>query len=354
MEVRLARPGPVTVRRRRHLPVPGEVLVSVGDLVEPQDVVARATASGGLALLNVSRELGAGRRAASEFLTAREGQMLVRDEVLARRRLWLGLRQRTVRAPAESRLLLSFGPWVYLSRSPRVVSVEAGLRGRVAEVHAEWGAVIEARGVRVPAVWGTGGVRSGILRLATEHPEEVLGPERVDERCRGAIVVAGAGVLPRALGRLEELGARGLVSGGLQPGLLAAVRSVSFPLAVTDGFGAVAMASVLWEALAEHHGREATLAGQEEDAWAGEGPEVFVPVSLEAADAAQPVARLGVGARVRIVREPHLGRVGRVEALPERPQPMPSGVRLPAARIALEGGGHVLAARQNLEIVSQP
>lgn len=337
------------LRRRRQLPQLGEVLVAQGDVVEPLDVVARTTQSGGLALLNVSRELGAGARPADAFLAGKPGQMLLRGETLARRRFFLGLRERKVTAPGDARLLSSYGPWVYLARSPSMVEVLAGYRGRVVEVHQGWGVVLEIRGALLQGVWGGGGESIGVLRLLGPHPEESVGPERVDERCRGAIAVAGAGVSARALGRLEDVGARGLIAGSLSLDSFPLCSSVSFPVLITEGVGAWSMARPAWELLEGLQGREASLVGRPVNAWEDEWPEVFVPGTGEHAPAEPAVTGLAAGQRVRVARDPHAGRVGWIESLAAWPQPIESGARLEVAVVALEGGGRAAIPLANLE-----
>lgn len=345
--------GRTRFRRRRHLPRPGEVRVSPGDLLRPEEVVARALTSGGVRLLNVARALGVGSDQAERFLVCRPGQALVRGEVVARRRTLLGLRQRRLASPADARLLGAYGSWALLSGQPQVVEVLAGYRGSVAEVHEGWGAVLECQGVLVEAVWGCGGPGWGPLRLGSGHAEESLAPESVDDRLRGALVVAGAGAHPRALARLAEVGARGLVVGSLDARALETLPHLPYPVVLTDGFGSLAMAAPAWELLAESRDREASMVGVPGDAWEGSGPEVFVPLSGEEPLTPVPAeARLEPGRRVRLLREPHLGRTGVVESLIPWPHRLPSGALVGAAWVSLEGGGRVAVANCNLELLS--
>lgn len=340
-----------TLLRRRQLPQLGQVLVSRGDWVEPQDPVARASPGGGLAIVNVGRELGVGPVEVEGYLSSRPGQAVLQGEPLAIRRTLFGLRQRRVLAPVDGRVLSVYGPWLYLARSPGSVEMVARYRGRVAQVHQGWGVVLEVTGAAVAGVWGSGGEGSGVLRVMAEHPEERLSAERVDERCRGAICIAGSGLGRRALGRLEDVGARGLLLGSLEVDTAALCGGLSFPVVVTEGLGTLGMASPAWEVLQGMDGREASLLGHPRDAWNGRQPELFIAdPGVEAAVRPQ-VPGLRPGSRVRILREPHAGRLAVVEALPSWPQAVESGERLEAAVVSLEGGGRATVALANLSEV---
>ncbi len=63
-------------------------------------------------------------------------------------------------------------------------------------------------------------------------------------------------------------------------------------------------------------------------------------------------APLNVGARVRIVRPPHLGAVGTVTAIVPKAQRVASGARLQGAQVELGGGtGKVFVPYVNLELL---
>ena len=60
---------------------------------------------------------------------------------------------------------------------------------------------------------------------------------------------------------------------------------------------------------------------------------------------------LEAGNRVRILRAPYLGAVGRVEDVLEHPQTIESGARVPVARVNLAEGQSPLVPLANLEVI---
>ncbi|MDI6894386.1 MAG: hypothetical protein AB1503_07910 [Bacillota bacterium] len=89
------------IRRERRLPFPGEVLVEVGQVVEPQTVVARTTVMPGMPyVVEVARELGVERGEVGRYLLKVPGERVATGEVLARADRGLG-GVRECRSPCE-------------------------------------------------------------------------------------------------------------------------------------------------------------------------------------------------------------------------------------------------------------
>jgi hypothetical protein len=84
-------------------------------------------------------------------------------------------------------------------------------------------------------------------------------------------------------------------------------------------------------------------------------PEVVVPLAgrrAEGGPAAAVVAGgLAPGTRVRIIREPHFGRLGRVTELPSALQQLPTEASVRVLVVDLEGGGRHVLPRANVEII---
>ena len=72
-----------TIRRERLLPVRGQVLVQPGDLVGPQDVVARCEVPGEIRMLDVSRGLKARRDRVGKLVRVAEGDTVQAGDLLA-------------------------------------------------------------------------------------------------------------------------------------------------------------------------------------------------------------------------------------------------------------------------------
>ncbi|HLQ34454.1 MAG TPA: hypothetical protein VK457_17355 [Chloroflexota bacterium] len=117
---------------RRQLQAPGSVVVSPGDVVQPDTIVAEGQA--GVQPLVV--ELGE----AQPIVLA--GQEVQAGEMLARRKKMLG-RDREIVAPAAGKVLLLDAGELLLQPPPVTVKLDAQLPGIIAAVRPAWGADVE-------------------------------------------------------------------------------------------------------------------------------------------------------------------------------------------------------------------
>ena len=337
------------LRRERLLPEPGEVLVQVGDFVQAMDVVARLHLPSHIQAVDVVRDLRLRDEDIRPYLTKELGETVKAGEPLAVRRGPLGLGGRAARAPAEGRLWRIVGRWVLLEGEPRPLEVRAYLRGRVVRVVESRGAVVETQAALVEGAWGTGGEGYGVLKVVAGRTDP-LDRAAVDISCRGSVVVCGFLDSAEALQELAKVQAQGVIAGSLRARVLAVAEEVGLPLVVTEGFGTAPMNADAYALLAQHEGDEVSLLGCAPGVHAQRGPEVAIPVPESGEPAPEPPAGVAVGARVRVLRGPHMGKVGVVQALPLHPQPVDGALRW-GARVQLEGGELVFVPWNNLALM---
>lgn len=324
------------LRRKRLLPEPGEVLVQVGDFVQAMDVVARLHLPSHIQAVDVARDLRLRDEDIRPYLTKELGEVVKAGEPLALRRGRLGLGGRASRAPVEGRLWRIVGRWVLLEGEPRPLEVRAYLRGRVVQLVESRGAVVETQAALVEGAWGLGGEGYGVLKVLAGRTDP-LDRAVVDISCRGSVVVCGLLDSPEALQELARVQAQGVIAGSLWARVLPVAEEVGLPLVVTEGFGIAPMNADAYALLAQHEGGEVSLLGCAAGTRAEQGPEVAIPVVESEGPVPEPLAEVAVGARVRVLRGPHVGKVGTVQALPPHPQPADGAPRW-GARVRLEGG----------------
>ncbi|MDI7275568.1 MAG: hypothetical protein QME94_06285 [Anaerolineae bacterium] len=313
------------VEHERRLPEAGEVLVSRGDWVQGDDIVARCRRPGQLRVVDVAGTLGVPIGRAGRCLRVAIGQEVQPEEVLAATGF---MGWRTVRAPVAGRVAEVVAGRIFIEEPPQVVEVRACLPGQVSQVIPQWGAVIRATVSRVVGVWGSGGTCSGPLLLRARSGADTLQWIGIDLACRGRIVVGGRCLDQRVLLRAARFRVLGLVVGGLAEHLRARVKELGLPVVVTDGLGAVPMAGPVFELLAQHDGRQALLSGGRAEP-APEPPALSIPLSsVRGPVNVAPERPLAVGDRVRLTRAPYLGAVGWVLAIDEVDGETRVGVRL--------------------------
>jgi hypothetical protein len=243
---------------------------------------------------------------------------------------------------------------VLLEVEPELIEVRAFLKGTVTAVTPGQGVVIEAAGAVVQGTWGCGGEAFGVLRVVADRPDEPLKARVIDVACHGAIVIGGAWIDAAALQQAMQLQVRGLIAGSMDGELRAQAEAAPFPIILTEGFGCVPMAELVFQLLRGQTGREASISADTRTRFGVTRPEVLIPLPTESRPSPPPPpgAPLTAGARVRVVRPPYFGAVGVVAAVPEKSQRLDSGARVYGAEVDLGGNtGTVFVPYVNLELL---
>ena len=354
------------VRRARRLPLRGEVLVQPGEAVGAEAVVARAERPGNLHTVRAAQMLHIEPHELDAYLLKRPGEPVEAGEPLARTQGLWGLFRSEVSSPVTGLVedVSAVSGHVRVRERPSVVEVRAHIAGRVAEVLPGEGAVIETRAALVQGIFGVGGERRGQLRVATSGPEAGLRPDDVGE-CQGCVLVAGSGAEGPAIASAAAAGATALVVGAVTDDALRSYvgydigvaitghEPLPMTLIITEGFGELAMARRTWELLASLEGKLASVDGATQIRAGVIRPEVVVPreATGESEATAAPKQALEVGSRVRVIREPHFGALGRVAALPPELTEIATESRVRVAVVELDRGDRVRVPRANLELI---
>ncbi len=339
-----------TIRRERTLPLSGEVVVRMGQRVEPWDAVAQAAVPGGYRIIEIAQALKVQEGSIRRYLLKREGDEVKVGEPIAVRR---GFFRRAVRSPVNGFLAAVGAGRVLIEAGMAVVELRAGMRGRVSSVRSNWGVVVETVGAIVQGVWGNGKEGHGVLKVLADSPHSVLTRESIEVGFQGAVVLAGQGTTLEALKFAQEMQVRGIIVGSLEAALLEAASAAIFPIIVTEGWGVISMSSVIFDALKSNDGREVSLSGRVQTGWEQVRPEVIVPLLASGAPPTELMADFSFeeGATVRILRQPYMGATGTVVALPASPRKLATGGAFLGAEVELPTHGRVFVPFANLELI---
>jgi hypothetical protein len=353
------------VRKSRRLPLPGQVLVGIGDRVGAEDVVARTELPGKVHLINFSNVLGVLPDEIAGTLRVEIGGAIEEGQLLAEHRSFFGLFRSRVLAPIRGRLesVSEVTGQTVLREPPQPVEVRAYIDGEVVEIIEGEGVVVETRAALVQGIFGLAGEVHAPLVMACKAPGESLEVDRIREEHRGKIIVGGAQATLGALRRAIEIGVAGVVVGGFayhdirellgyDVGVaVTGTEELGTTLVVTEGFGRIAMARATFELLAGHDGAQASISGATQIRAGVIRPEVVIP-RQEADDAALPAALgLDIGAPVRCIRAPYFGQIGVVTQLPVELARMPSETMVRVLEVELEGGEKAMIPRANVEVI---
>jgi hypothetical protein len=338
-----------TLRRKRRLPVEGQVLVVTGDLVQSGDIVARAQLNSRHLILDAGRILGVPSEQAQRMIQREVGEAVEEGAILAGKR---GVGSRQLRAPMAGMIAAISEGQVLLQVSDDSASLQARVPGQIVDVQPNRGATIECVCAWAQALWGNGKLGEGILQLTSNRADDTFTADQIDMSLRGAILVAGRCEHKQALELAAQVPIRGLVLGSLTTKLMPIAQKVSYPIVLMEGFGITAMNADAFKLLSNHNGDVATINAQVHDPLTGDRPELIIPIK----DAGRPpqtveMQSFRIGQNVRVMTGPDKGRLGEILNLLPPSTLFESGIRTSGALVALEYGPQSSYPLANLELL---
>lgn len=358
------------VSKERRLPLPGEVLVKVGDRVKATQVVARTELPGNVESVNVANRLGVPPEDVPQCMLKREGERIEKGEVIAQSKSFFGLFksscQATVTGTVET--ISSVTGQVLLREPPLPVEVRAYIDGVVTEVLPREGVVVETPATFIQGIFGIGGEVQGQLVMVVSSPDDVLDAEHLTEAVRGKVVVGGSLVTAAAIRKAIAVGAKGILAGGLHDKdlkeflgydlgvAITGNEDKGITLIVTEGFGKIRMAEGTFDLLRRCQGMECSLNGATQIRAGVIRPEVVIPRQdrrPEQEGASEGAGNMVVGSPIRVIREPYFGRLGRVSDLPAELQRIESETMVRVLEVTFEDGKRAIVPRANVELIEK-
>jgi hypothetical protein len=356
------------VRKTRRLPLPGQVVVEVGQKVKAADVVARTQLPGKVNLINLANLLGVMPDELAATLTIKLGDPIKTGQIIAQSKSFFGLFKSTATSPIDGTLesVSDVTGSAVLREPPIPVEVTAYVDGKVVEIIPDEGVIIESTAALVQGIFGLAGEVTAPLAIVAKSPDQVLEAKDLTKDHAGVIVIGGARATLAALRRAIELGVAGVVCGGFayqdvkellgyDVGVaVTGSEPLTTTLVVTEGFGDIAMARATYDLLASLTGKRASINGATQIRAGVIRPEVVVPHAVTDDDARINGAQHGLelGAPVRCIRAPYFGRIGTVSGLPVDLHTMPSETKVRVLEVDF-AGTKVVIPRANVEVIEQ-
>lgn len=355
------------IHRRRMLPLPGNLLVDVGDVVRSDEVVARAELPGKVFPVNLANQLSVAPGEIKEYLTKKEGERIEKDEILAENKPLIKWFKTEIPSPVAGTIesVSTVTGQVLLREPPRVLDLLAYVDGVIVDTIPQQGVVVETTCSLVQGIFGIGGETSGEIVMAVKAPDEPLTPSHLTAAMKGKVVVGGSFFSAEAMKQAKTVGVAGLVVGGIHDEDLRALlgydlgvaitgtEQVGFTLILTEGFGAIPMATKTFKLLSAHAGRQASISGATQIRAGVIRPEIIVPQTDAPAKGTVRTQREGIrlGDPVRIIRDPMFGRIGEVSGLPPELTKIPTESEVRVLEVRLSDGKTVVVPRTNIEVI---
>lgn len=344
-------------------------MVKQGDHVTPDQVIAQAMLPGPLQTLKLAEKLGVDAKDVLTMVKLQPGDKIEKGQVVAEGKKLFGLFKAPVAESEYEGTIESISEITgnALLREPSIpVDIKAYIQGVVAEVMPEEGAIIETRCAMIQGIFGVGGERTGVIRVAVNSPADILDANSIQDSDTGKILVGGSGITYDALTKATKVGVKGLLAGGLKDSdlvqflgydigvAITGQENISISVLVTEGFGYLQMAQRTFDLLKTLEGKTASINGATQIRAGVIRPEVICPLPADTAvsNLAKQAFELTIGTPIRVIREPYFGKLGTVTELPAQLQHVESGTEVRVLKAKIEGEGEVLVPRANVEIMA--
>jgi hypothetical protein len=356
--------------RERRLPLVGTVLAKVGDEVKAEQVVARTELPGNVQTVNVANILSVLPEDVEGTLTKPVGSPIEEGDVFAMSRSFFGLFKSKCKSPVKGTLesVSNITGQAILREPPIPVEVHAYVDGKVIEAMKREGVKVETECSFIQGIFGIGGETWGEIKLLVSKSDEPLDEKALDAGCSGKIIVGGSQVDSAFLTKAASLGVRGVVVGGIDDKdlrhflgydlgvAITGSEEKGISLIITEGFGGMRMAEKTFSLFRSLEGRKASMSGVTQIRAGVMRPEVIVAMDGGVSPSAQKgsvfsASGLEVGSAIRVIREPHFGRLGRVVDLPPELRLLETEAKVRVLEVEFEDGTRTILPRANVEMI---
>lgn len=364
------------VKKKRILPLKGDVKVSVGDDVNPDTVVAETFLPGKVEAVNIANQLGVDPEDVEAYLLKPIGEQFEKGDIYAQNKGLFGLFKTQLKAPFKGNIesISKITGQAILRAEPMPVQITAYISGKITNIYPEEGVDVESWAAFVQGIFGIGGEHYGEIVMATDNPDDILDEATITDAHRDKILIGGSMISGGALRKADSLGVAGLVVGGIDDRdlydflgynigvAITGSEDINTTLVVTEGFGAIPMAQRTFDLLKKYAGHYASINGATQIRAGVIRPEIVIsqPESdipkniLELAEKGFEMQGLNIGSVVRVIRIPYFGRIGKVIGLPPDLQLLESESRARVLEVEfLDDKSNAVVPRANVEMIEE-
>ncbi|MCK9610642.1 MAG: hypothetical protein M0R67_05620 [Candidatus Cloacimonas sp.] len=360
----------IILRKERILPLKGQVLVKKGDKVKAENVVAETLLPGKVIPFNLANKLGVTPQQLVNFIKIKPGDKITKNTVLAETKglFGLGIMKTEVLSPIEGEVEnISSVTGQILLREPRIpVQVKAFIDGLVTDIIEDEGVIIENKSAYIQGIFGLGGETFGELKMIADSSDDELDVAKIDSSCAGKIIVAGAFAPYHAIDIARKNGVKAIITGGIDDQdikkllgydigvAITGHENIGITIVCTEGFGRINMAQKTFNLLKRFEGYKTSIHGRTQIRAGVIRPEIIIPLQFEeqelvAKEVTMPI--LEIGTVIRIIRQPHFGRIAKVTALPEELTKVESETLVRVLEAEFEDGTRIIVPRANVEVI---
>lgn|GEM_PF-1515860 len=348
----------VISRIYRSLKGKGQIFVSVGQELTPDEIIGEAFISSGFRTLNLASLLSVPPEKVDKYLVRKLGQKIYKDELLAFKKGGLFWGKKVVVAPTDG-ILDFLNPKtgeLRMSFLPKKQKLASGVYGIVELVDKNRGLVlIRTQISRIYGMFGSGKPRDGTLKLLGKR-EDLIVRENIDDRLNDNILVGGSLIFKDAISAAISASVEGIITGGINAkdfrgmagGRLVFPRrlenDIGVSIVVCEGFGSIPIGEDIYQILSEYEGKFVSMDGNKglinlpsfESSSIIRVKNTNLPPFKEGVldiDVESSEAELELGMLVRVVGNSFSGNIGKLIGLDQSETLLPSGIKTYLATI---------------------
>jgi len=303
------------------LPKEGELLVKVGDMVRPFDILGYTY----LSLNSKDLKLPAGSK-----LQVSDGEAVAFDQVLSRKKKFL--KNEEIRAPFSGVVQIKSNSALAVHTPAEKFNLVSGIEARVVKVLDKLSVLLETDAVVVSGVWACGVECVGEIKIL-ENGAETLKTKDLSADDLGKILVYFGYVPEPVLQKAKTVGVVGVVCGSVEM----SQHSCPINVIVTEGFGPALMPKGLRSFLTSLSVRTAVISPERR--------RLIIPGLRDGVFPEEETnphsCEIKPGMTVQILVWPYFGQEAEVVEI-IGPYAFESGIRADAISVKLSGSGEVV------------
>lgn len=355
------------IKRKRELPVEGEIAVEEGSIVSPNTVVGVTKLEGEVVLLRIKDQLGISINKFLSGLVIREGDSVSENETIFSQRGPFGLFNSSFKSPFSGviEFISESSGTVGVRLAPKEFILKAYLSGKVTKVEKCKSVEIQGEAGLVQGIFGVGGEKIGRLVALSVKADERVKTEHLPLRCEGVILIGGMCPSAEVLNIAAERGAVGFITSSLEDEALKGFlgydvgiamtgsEPISMSVMITEGFGELSLHNHILEIAKLYDGAEASMNGTTQIRAGAIRPEllIFPEKAKLKIEPIQEDKGFFEGARIRGTREPYFGKAGTIKKLPVEVELLETGIEARVAVVQFDNGILASVPRANLEML---
>tara|TARA_B100001094_G_scaffold136960_2_gene132645 strand:+ start:2950 stop:4068 length:1119 start_codon:yes stop_codon:yes gene_type:complete len=353
------------VYKKRILPISGNVHVNKNDKVNYDTIVASAEIPGNVQMLNVANELNIDPEQVPDCMLCKINEKVSKNQIIAKSKGLFGFFKTDIKSPVDGIIgnISDITGQVIISEKSEKIDIDAYLPGLVDDVVVSEGVVVKSIGTFIQGIIGIGGEKKGKLNISDLGPNI---PHFKDlKKYENQIIVINGHLKYNFYELASKAGILGIVCGGVDYSTISKI--LGYPLGVaitgtedvttvivTEGFGDIRMSDKTFNMLKNNVGKNVSINGATQIRAGVLRPEIFIGDNQSNSNVEnfnEEKLIISIGSKVRIIRQPYFGTIGKVVELPKELVKMDTETNLRVAIVEFDDNRKVVIPRANLEVI---